>query len=246
MLTTAKVMTMIRKWRRCFGAGLLMLAVSPALAEDQPLQLPSAKPATAAAAIANSAVPAKVATIDAATAIARANAYFNKTTTLVGNFVQIGADGRRSEGKLYIQKPGRLRFEYASPATLEIVADGKSVAIRDRKLATQDLYFIWQTPLKFLLQPKIDLARDTKVLDVSSNPDSTSIVIEDTATLGGTSRIRLVFDSATFTLQQWSVDDPQGYETLVSLFNVDTTAKPDPSLFKINYETSRDDDNPYK
>ena len=149
----------------------MMLAVSPALAEGAPLQLPSAKPAAAAAAIANSAVPAKIATVDAATAITRANAYFNNTTTLVGDFVQIGADGRRSEGKLYVQKPGRLRFEYAAPATLEIVADGKSVAIRDRKLATQDLYFIWQTPLKFLLSPQIDLARDTKVLDVGSDQD---------------------------------------------------------------------------
>jgi outer membrane lipoprotein-sorting protein len=221
----------------------MMLAVSPALAEGAPLQLRSAEPA--AAAIPNSPVPAKIATVDAATAIARANAYFNKTTTIVGDFVQIGADGRRSEGKIYVQKPGRLRFEYAAPATLEIVADGRSVAIRDRKLATQELYFIWQTPLKFLLSSKIDLARDTKVLDVGSNQDSTSIVVEDTATLGGTSRIRLVFDSATFALEQWSVIDPQGYETLVSLFNVDTTTKPDPSLFQITYQTFQDE-SPYK
>jgi outer membrane lipoprotein-sorting protein len=236
---------MIREWRSCLGAGLIALAVSPALADEAPLQLPSAKPAAAAAAIANSAVPPTIATVDAATAIAHANAYFNRTTTIVGDFVQIGGDGRRSEGKIYVQKPGKLRFEYAKPATLEIVADGKSVAIRDRKLATQDLYFIWQTPLKFLLNAKIDLARDTKVLDVSSNQDSTSIVVEDTATLGGTSRIRLVFDSTTFALEQWSVIDPQGYETLVSLFNVNTTTKPDPSLFQITYENGRDD-SPYK
>lgn len=224
-----------------------MLTVSSAFADGTPLQLPSAKPvAAAAAAIANSAVPATIATVDAATAIARANTYFNNTMTLVGDFVQIGADGRRAEGKLYVQKPGRLRFEYADPATLEIVADGRSVAIRDRKLATQDLYFIWQTPLKFLLNQKIDLARDTKVLGVTSNQDSISIVVEDSATLGGTSRIRLVFNPTTFALEQWSVVDPQGYETLVSLFNVDTTTKPDPSLFQITYETGRDADNPYK
>ena len=65
------------------------------------------------------------------------------------------------------------------------------------------------------------------------------------ATLGGTSRIRLVFDPATFALKQWSVIDPQGYETLVSLFNLNTTTKPDPSLFQITYETGRGR-NPYK
>lgn len=235
---------MMREWRFCLGAGMMLFAVSPALAGSAPLQLPSAAP-PAAAVISNSAVPAKPAPVDAATAIARANAFFNKTTTLIADFVQIGPHGRRSQGKLYVQKPGRLRFEYAPPATLEIIADGKSVAIRDRKLDTQNLYFIWQTPLKFLLDRKIDLARDTKVLNVSREGNSTSIVVDDTATLGGTSRIRLVFDSATFTLKQWSVIDPQGSETLVSLFNLDTKTKPDPSLFHINYRAGQDDDSPY-
>lgn len=241
---------MIANRRSCLTAGLMILAVSPAFAEGAPLQLPSAKPeaavAAAAAAIAKAAVPATIATVDAATAVARANAYFNNTNTMVADFTQVGADGRQSQGQLYVQKPGRLRFEYAAPATLEIIADGRSVAIRDRKLATQDVYFIWQTPLKFLLDSHIDLARDTKVLDVGSDQNTTSIVVEDSATLGGTSRIRLVFDSATFTLKQWSVTDPQGYETLVTLSNINTTAKPDPAQFQITYKTGRDDDNPYK
>lgn len=167
-------------------------------------------------------------------AVAKANAYLSSITTMIGDFVQIGADGRRAEGRLFVQKPGRLRFEYADPATLEIVADGTSVAVRDRKLLTQDMYFIKQTPLKFLLSDKVDLNRDTKILDVESDPTAVSILIEDGSTLGGTSRIKLVFDPAKFTLKQWQVTDPQGYETLVSLFNIDTSKKPDPNLFRIN------------
>jgi outer membrane lipoprotein-sorting protein len=168
-------------------------------------------------------------------AIEKANAYFNNAATMVGDFVQVGADGRRSEGKLYVQRPGRLRFEYAQPASLEVVADGTKVAIRDRKLSTQDLYFIQQTPLKFLLKDKIDLAKDTKVLDVTNDPNNTTIIIEDGTTLGGTSKIRLMFDPATYQLKQWLVTDPQGYDTLVSLYNMDFKEKPDPSLFSINY-----------
>jgi outer membrane lipoprotein-sorting protein len=178
----------------------------------------------------------KPAPMDPATAVGKANAYFNAHMTMVADFVQLSADGRRTDGKLYVQRPGKLRFEYNRPATLEIVADGTSVAIRDRKLATQDVYFIGQTPLKFLLKDKIDLARDTKILDVKTDERSVAILIEDKATFGGTSRIRLVFDAATFQLRQWTVTDPQGYETLVSLSNVDLAEKPDPSLFRINYE----------
>ncbi len=174
--------------------------------------------------------------MDPATSIARANSYFNSHLTMVADFVQLSADGRRSGGTLYLQRPGKLRFEYAHPATLEIIADGTSVAIRDRKLATQDVYFIGQTPLKFLLKEWIDLGRDTKVLDVRADDKSVTILVEDKVAFSGTSRIRLVFDTATFHLKQWTVTDPQGYETLVSLSNVDLAQKPDQQLFKINYE----------
>lgn len=151
---------------------------------------------------------------------------------MIGDFVQISGD-RRSEGKVYIQKPGKMRFEYAEPATLDIVADGMTVAVIDHKLATQDFYFIWQTPLKFLLKDRIDLLRDLAVTDVTSDPDNVTITVVDQETFGGTSRIKLMFDPASFQLKQWEVTDPQGNETLVSLFNVDRSTPPDPSVFQI-------------
>ncbi len=168
--------------------------------------------------------------------IQRANAYLNSASSFVADFVQTGVDGRRAEGRLYVVRPGKMRFEYAQPATLEVVADGTSVAIRDRKLATQDMYFISQTPLKFLLKDKIDLRRDVKLLDVSSDAKSFVVTVEDKATFGGTSRIKLVFDAKSSALKQWHVTDPQGYETLVSLYNVDLAQVPDPSLFRISSE----------
>jgi outer membrane lipoprotein-sorting protein len=174
--------------------------------------------------------------MDPAVAIQKANAYFNSASTMVGDFVQIGADGKRSEGKIFLQRPGRLRFEYAQPATLEIVADGLSLAVHDRKTATKDIYFISQTPLKFLLKDQIDLYRDVQIIDVTSEPSAVTILVEDRATFGGTSRIKLVFDPAKFTLKQWQVTDPQGYETLISLFNIDLSKKPDPQLFQITQE----------
>src|SRR5260370_38508198 len=94
--------------------------------------------------------------LSAQEAVARANAYFNGAQTMIADFVQLGADGNRTEGQVYVQKPGRLRFEYDPPARIQITADGTSVAIKDVKLDKQDLYFIAQTPLHFLLQEHID------------------------------------------------------------------------------------------
>lgn len=169
-------------------------------------------------------------------AIERLNAYFNSFSTLQGDFIQFAADGRRFEGKLYIQRPGKMRFEYRPPVTMEVIADGTSVAIRDKKLATQDLYSIGQTPLKFLTKERMDLARDSTITKVSSKGDILSVSVDDRSTLGGTSKITLNFDLTANALRQWVVVDPQGYETSVSLYNLDTQRRPDPKNFVINYE----------
>lgn len=169
-----------------------------------------------------------------AEAIKHANAFFNASPVMTADFVQIGADGKRSEGRLHVQRAGRVRFEYAQPATMEVVADGAQVAVRDRKLGTQDLYFITQTPLKFLMKDKIDLEKDVTVEDVKIEDSGVTIFIEDKATFGGTSHVRLIFDPKTFKLKQWQVRDPQGYETLISVFNIDQAKVPDPTLFKIS------------
>ena len=165
--------------------------------------------------------------------VQKANGYFNSVKTMQATFSQVGSDGRRSRGQLYISKPGKMRFEYDKPSPVEIVADGKSVAVRDRKLGTQDLYLIGQTPLKFLLRSSIDIARDTKVLAVEEDANSVDITIEDKATLGGTSRIKLIFDPKAFTLKQWTVSDPQGGDTTVTLANVDLDSRPDAGKFRI-------------
>ena len=207
----------------------LTLAVvigTPAAADTKPLNLQPAKPV------------GKVDPIDADDLIAKANTYFNDDTTMIANFTQIGGDGRRTDGKLLLERPGRMRFAYSPPATLEIVADGSSVAVIDRKLHTQDLYFIGQTPLKFLLADHVDLNKDTSITGVSGSGDgkTASIDIEDKATFGGTSKIRLTFDLNPFGLRQWTVVDPQGYETVVSLSDVDLSTKPDDEQFKISTE----------
>ncbi len=185
--------------------------------------------------LANPAAPAEAAKpLTREEAVKRADAFFNASPVMTADFVQIGADGVRSEGKLHVQRAGRVRFEYAQPATMEVVADGAQVAVRDRKLNTQDLYFINQTPLKFLMKEKIDLEKDVTVQDVLIDDSGVTVAIEDKATFGGTSHLKLIFDPKTFKLKQWQVKDPQGYETLITLFNIDQTKTPDPALFKIN------------
>jgi outer membrane lipoprotein-sorting protein len=167
--------------------------------------------------------------------VERANAYFSNLTTLVADFTQIGGDGRRLGGTLYLQRPGKLRFDYEAPATLQVVADGSSVAVRDRKLATQDLYSINQTPLKFLLRERVNLGQDVRITAVANDGNGVRIDLEDRSTLGGTSKIMLFFDPRVETLQQWRIVDAQGFQTTVMLNKIERSVRLDQTMFHIEY-----------
>ena len=183
-------------------------------------------------------VPANIfATFDAnqKAQAAKVSAYLSSLSTLVGNFVQVGPDGSKTKGEFYIQKPGKVRFEYDEPSTIAIVADGSSVAVRDRKLMTQDIYPLSQTPLRYLLSDRIDLMKDTNVVSVTADDLYISVTIEEKQTLIGTSRLMLMVGAKDGQLKQWTVTDPQGYDTTVAVYNLDTTKKVDPGMFKIDF-----------
>jgi outer membrane lipoprotein-sorting protein len=165
----------------------------------------------------------------------KVSAYLSSLGTLSGNFIQVGPDGGRTTGDFYIQKPGKVRFEYNPPTPVELVADGSSVIVRDRKLATQDLYPLSQTPLRFLLSDRIDLLRDTNLVGVSADDMFVTVTIEEKQALVGTSRLMMMIGAKDFQLKQWTVTDPQGYDTTVAVYNLDFSKKIDPALFKIDY-----------
>ena len=118
-----------------------------------------------------------------------------------------------------------------------IIADGSSLAVRDRKLATQDIYPLSQTPLRFLLSDRIDLLKDTNVVNVTADDVFISVTIEEKQALIGTSRLMLMVGAKDGQLKQWTVTDPQGYDTTVAVYNLDT--RPRRSIPACSRSTSR-------
>jgi outer membrane lipoprotein-sorting protein len=167
--------------------------------------------------------------------VERVNNYLSGVQALTGNFVQVGPDGSRTQGDFYISKPGRVRFEYNDPSPIELIADGSSVVVRDRRLATQDVYPLSQTPLRFLLAERVDLTKDTNLLSVYADDVFVTVVLEEKNGIVGTSRLMIMFSAKDMQLKQWTVTDPQGYDTTVAVYNLDTSKRPDPALFKIDY-----------
>jgi outer membrane lipoprotein-sorting protein len=164
----------------------------------------------------------------------KVSSYLTRVQVMSGDFIQVGPDGRRAKGQFYVQKPGKVRFDYDPPSRIDIIADGSSVVVRDRQLGTQDAYALSQTPLRFLLADRIDLLRDTTVTAVFADDLYVTVVVEEKQVLIGTSRLTMMFGAKDFHLKQWVVTDPQGYDTSVAVSNVDTVRRPDPSLFHID------------
>lgn len=157
--------------------------------------------------------------------------------TMQGEFVQYNPDGQQLEGQFYIARPGRVRFQYAPPATISVIADGKSVLVFDKKLQTYDIWPLSQTPLRLLLDKSLQLATSDKVTRVGVAPDLVEIELTDeTRFSAGT--LNLIFDRADLGLRQWTVTDQQGLQTMVALYNVEVGQPVRDDLFRIDYNAA--------
>lgn len=156
-------------------------------------------------------------------------AYLESVDTLSGEFTQIAPSGAISDGKFYLDRPGKLRFEYEPPTPLLLVASGGLVYVRDEALETTDSYPVGRTPLKFLLSRKID-RDDAQVVSVDRGVDNVAVTFSssDEETEG---ELTLIASAPDFALRRWIVRDPQGGMTIVTLNNVKSGERLANSLF---------------
>lgn len=170
-------------------------------------------------------------------ALAEASAYLSSLENLQGDFLQVGPDGSVAEGRFYLRRPGRLRFEYAPPENLLVVADGTWVAVKDSTAAAQR-YPIASTPLGLILAKNVNLEEKARVLNVEEQPGSLLIALADRSG-EAPGQITLIFDRPKMQLRQWVVTDVQGLQTTVALRNVEPGIRADNALFVL-----RDDQRP--
>jgi len=73
------------------------------------------------------------------------------------------------------------------------------------------------------------------VIGVRADDTFVTVTIEERQVLIGTSRLVMMVGAKDYQLKQWTVTDPQGYDTTVAVSNLDTSKRPDPDLFRIDY-----------
>ncbi|WP_375650583.1 outer membrane lipoprotein carrier protein LolA [Bartonella sp. OT172YNZD] len=147
--------------------------------------------------------------------------HFAAIKTMTGDFIQFSPKGKMSQGTFYLERPGKIRFIYKK-MPLQIIADGQFVGINNRALNTWNFSQLSQTPMKFLLDDKIDVSSG-RLLAFREDPGAVTIVLRDKTI--GVGQIRMVFDSKGSALRQWTIVDQQNLETTVQVMNVRTDVR---------------------
>ena len=163
--------------------------------------------------------------------------HFSSVKTMTGQFVQIGPRGEQTGGKFYLERPGKIRFDYDKPSPVQVKADGKSVVIHNSKLDTYDMYPLSQTPLNLLLADRIDLGGG-RIKDVKQDADLLTIKMGDKSVFGD-STITMMFDPDTYDLRQWTITDKQGKDTSVILLDVQEGVRFEKRMFNVPYRQIR-------
>ncbi len=165
--------------------------------------------------------------------VARVERYLNDIRSLKAEFIQVAPDGVVTEGKVTMERPGKLRFEYQPGVPILVVADGSTLTFVDYDVKQVTRWPISETPLGILVAKTINL---TKALTVTTRHGEDGllrvVVVDPKKTDQG--YITLIFEDPPLTLRAWEVTDPQGYVTRVTLINPVTNADVPDKFFTYN------------
>lgn len=163
--------------------------------------------------------------------INRIQDYLNGIRTMESRFIQVNPDGSAWDGKLYVKRPGRFRFQYDPPVPYLLVANGMWLFHVDRALKETNVIPLVKTPAQFLVQANISLRKDFKITKLEELPGILRIglVTRDNPDMG---EVTLTFSEKPLELRKWTVKDVQNNITQVTLENTRYGVNLNADLFK--------------
>ncbi len=157
--------------------------------------------------------------------------YLNGMKTLQGGFAQISSTGEYADGKVYMQRPGKMRLIYNPPAQTEMIVRNDTIIYHDKEFKQVTYYPLAATPLAVLLKDQISFEQDVDIVDLSKGRGVIELTMVDKEDPGMGS-VTLVFSDAPLALRKWAVVDAQGVMTQISLLNPVSGQKVDPKYFE--------------
>ena len=172
--------------------------------------------------------------------IAKATAYLQSLGGAEGRFEQTDDRGRTVDGKWFLQRPGKMRFEYDPPSSLLVVSNGRQVNTWDPRLQAFNSYPLSETPLSLFLDKTIRFDQGVIITEIASNAAGFTLKARSrNKSVDGS--VKLQFDQTgdgPVSLKQWTITDAQGKATSVHLLSL-TDSHPAPALFVLDKPQSK-------
>ena len=167
------------------------------------------------------------------------SSYFNAMTTAEAQFSQVTDTGETSTGRLFIRRPGRIRFEYDSPEATLVVVGGGQVAVFDPKSRDEPLRFpLRHSPLSLVLERTVDLAQRDMVVAHFEAESQTAVTLQDSEN-PDYGFIQLIFTNNPVQLREWVVQDNSGGQTYIILDSLTQGGRLSNVLFNIQHEMQK-------
>ena len=165
--------------------------------------------------------------------LAAISAHLNSLRSIQATFVQIGADGSSAQGRLFMKRPGRLRFEYQTPSEVLVLVSAGQMAIFDPKGDSEPTSFTTSgMPLSLILQDRIDLRKSALITDHRYDGKRTSLSLQHPQH-PERGQITLVLRHNPLELAQWIIETPEGDQTLLMLEDLEKGVSLKDSIFNV-------------
>jgi outer membrane lipoprotein-sorting protein len=170
--------------------------------------------------------------------LARAQAYLQNLTSAQGTFVETTGAQRR-QGRFWLQRPGKMRFEYTSPEGLLVVSDGSNVKRYDPRLDVFRQVPLSATPLSTFLARNVRLDQGVRIDRVTRMQSGAFAITARDARRPNEGQVILSFAGDPLRLHEWTIVDAQGSRTRTQLTSLQPAPGLSSSLFQLRDPTRR-------
>ena len=144
--------------------------------------------------------------------------FFKNLTSLEAKFIQVSPSGNVSNGKIYLDLPGKLRLDYEKPSSLLITCKGFWIVIQDRSMKTTNNIPVKNSPFAVLLENKLFSSNQNLKTEYITEAGIISLKIKSKNNDKQESLV-LEFTENPFSLKKWVITDSLGENTTVLIQN---------------------------
>ena len=140
--------------------------------------------------------------------------FFKSLKSMEADFIQVSPSGKISNGKLYLDLPGKLRIDYEKPNNLLITCKGFWLTIQNRNLKTTNNIPLESSPFSILIEKNFNFENKSFMTYLNNKSGIISLKIKNHGNNKSEGLI-LEFSEKPFSLKKWIIKDTFGEITTV-------------------------------